>query len=94
MLNSNTTPGLPIWPSGIARLDDRVLEVTTGGGIRAAAHDIVETAVEPCRGGRLSLVLRHRAGLDRVRTSYWVEPEHEAAVRRLVDAVATTKGQA
>lgn len=62
--------------------------------LRVAAHDIVETAVEPCRAGRLSLVLRHRAGLDRGRTSYWGEPEHEAALRRLVDAVATTKGQA
>jgi len=75
-------------------LDDGVLEVTIGGGIRVAAHDIVESAVQPCRAGRLSLVLRYRAGLGRVRTSSWVEPEHEAALRRLVDAVTTTTGQA
>jgi hypothetical protein len=94
MLIANTTPDVPIWPSGIARLDDGVLEVTTGDGIRVAAHDIVEISVEPPRAGRLSLTLRYRAGLDRVRTSYWVAPEHEAALRRLVDAVATTKGEA
>jgi len=57
-----------------------------------AAHDIVEIVVEPSRAGRLSLTLRYRAG-DSVRTSYWVEPEHEAALRRLVDAVAT-RGEA
>jgi hypothetical protein len=94
MLNASTTPDLPIWPSGIARLDDGVLEVTTGDGIRVAVHHIVEIADEPPRAGRLSLTLEYRAGLDMVRTSYWVEPEYEAALRRLVDAVATTKGQA
>ena len=75
-------------------MDDGVLEVTTDDGIRVAAHDIVETADESCRAGRFALMLRYQAALDRVRTSYWVEPEREAALRRLVDAVATTTGEA
>jgi hypothetical protein len=94
MLNANTTRDLPIWPSGIARLDDGVLEATTGDGIRVAVRGVVEIADEPPRAGRLSLTLGYRAWLDMVRTNYWVEPEHEAALRRLVAAVATTKGQA
>jgi hypothetical protein len=36
----------------------------------------------------------YRAGLDTVKTSFWVEPEHEAALRRLVDAVTETKRDA
>jgi hypothetical protein len=47
MSNANTTQDLPIWPSGIARLDNGVLEVTTGDGIRVAARDIAEIGVEP-----------------------------------------------
>jgi hypothetical protein len=94
MLNSNTTPDLPVWPSGIARFDDGILEVTTGDGIRVTANDILEIDVEPPRAGRLSLRLRYRAGLNQVKTSYWVDSEHEEALRRLVDAVMTTKGAA
>ena len=93
MSNSNTTR---ISPSG--RAEPRgwttgSFEVTTGDGIHVAAHEIVEITVEPPRAGRLSPTLRYRAGLNSVRTSYWVEREHEAALRRLVDAVAATKGQ-
>jgi len=33
MSNSNTTV-VPIWPSGIARFGDGILEVTTGDGVR------------------------------------------------------------
>jgi hypothetical protein len=94
MFTSETTPDLPIWPSGIARFADGILEVTTGEGIRVAAADVIEIGVEPPRAGRLSLTLAYRAGLDRVRTSYWVEPENEAALRQLADAVAQTKGEA
>jgi hypothetical protein len=94
MLNSNATPDVPIWPSGIARFDGQVLEVTTGDGIRVAARDILEIAVEPPRATRLSLRLRYRAGLDRAKTSYWVAPQHKTALRRLVAAVATAKEQA
>jgi hypothetical protein len=94
MLHSNTTRDLPIWPSGLARLDNGILEVTTGDSIRVAAQDIVEIGVEPPRAGRLSLTLRYRAGLDRVGTSSWVEHQHEAALRRVVDAVTRTKGEA
>ena len=94
MLNAKATPDLRLWPSGIARLHDGILEITTGDGIRVAVQDILEIAVEPPRAGRLSLTLRYRAGLDGVRTSYWVQPVHEAALRQLVDAIATTKRHA
>jgi hypothetical protein len=94
MLNSNASLELPVWPSRIARLHDGVLEITTGDGIRVAARDIVDIGVEPPRAGRLSLRLSYRAGLNKARTSYWVEPQHEAALQRLVDAVATTKAGA
>jgi hypothetical protein len=85
--NQTRHAALPIWPSGVARLTDGILEVTTGDGIRVATGDIVEIGVEPPRSGRLSLKLVYRAGLDRVRRSYWVEGEHEAALRLLVDEV-------
>jgi hypothetical protein len=94
MLNSNATPDLPTWPSGTARFDGGILEVTAGDGIRAAVDDIVEIGVEPACAGRLSLTLGHRAGLDKTRASYGVEPQHEAALRRLVKDVAVTKGEA
>jgi hypothetical protein len=89
-----TTPDVPIWPSGIARFSDGILEVTTGDGIRVAARDVVDIGVEPPRAGRLSLRLRYRAGLARVKTSYWVQPGDEAALRRLVHYVATMPGAA
>jgi hypothetical protein len=53
-----------------------------------------EIGVKPPRAGRFSLTLSYRAGLDKARTSYWVEPEYEAALQRLVDAVTTTRGAA
>jgi hypothetical protein len=87
MTTTETSPALPIWPSGVAGLTDGMLEVTTGDGIRVATADIVEIGVQPPRAGRLSLKLVYRAGLNRVKTSFWVEPEHEAALRLLVDAV-------
>jgi len=89
-----TTPELPIWPSGVARFADGILEVTTGDGFRVAAGDIVEIGVEPPRAGRLSLALVYRAGLNRIKTSRWVQPEHEAALRQLVDAVTKSKREA
>ena len=91
---ANTNPEIPIWPSGIARFTHGVLDVTTGEGVRVAARDITEIGVDRPRAGRLSLRLRYRAGLDRVRTSFWVEPEHRAALQRLVDTVATAKAEA
>ena len=90
----NTSPDVPIWPSGIARFVDGILEVTTGQGIRLAVRDIDEIGVRPPRAGRFSLRLRYRAGLSKVKTGYWVEPAHEAALRMLVDAVATAKAAA
>jgi hypothetical protein len=87
IINQARATVLPIWPSGVARLTDGILEVTTGDGIRVATGDIVEIGVEPPRRGRLSLRLEYRAGLDRVRRSYWVDGEHEAGLRLLVDDV-------
>jgi hypothetical protein len=83
---------LPIWPSGIARLSDGILEVTTGDGIRVATRDILDIGTKPPRAGRLSLTLEYRAGLDTVKTSYWVEPENEAALNELVAAVRAEAG--
>jgi hypothetical protein len=94
MISKEPSPELPIWPSGIATFTDGILEVTTGDGIRVAAPDIVQIGVEPPRAGRLSLALVYRAGLNRVKTSRWVEPEHEAALRQLVDTVMETKREA
>ena len=79
---------LPIWPSGIARFADGILEVTTGDGIRVAAQDVIDIGVEPPRAGRLSLTLKYRAGLSRNKTSYWVDASHEAALNELVEAVS------
>jgi hypothetical protein len=94
MSNSNTTPDLPIWPSGTARLDGAIVEVTAGDGIRVAVDDVVEIGVRPPRVGRLSLTLKYRAGLDSAKASHGVPPEHEAVLQRLVDEVATTRGEA
>jgi hypothetical protein len=76
-----------IWPRGIARFADGILEVTTGEGIRVAASDISEIAIAPPVAGRLSLAVSYRAGLDKVGRSYWVERRHDAALRALVAAV-------
>jgi hypothetical protein len=84
---------LPIWPSGIARLSDGILEVTTGDGIRVATRDILDVEVKPPRAGRLSLQLKYLAGLDTVKTSYWVEPENEAALHELVAALKAEAGR-
>jgi hypothetical protein len=80
-------PDLPIWPSGVARLSDGILEVTTGDGVRIAVRDIQEIGVDPPHAGRLSLAVKWRAGLDTARTSFWVEPENEPALSELVAAV-------
>lgn len=79
---------LPIWPSGIARFSGGILEVTTGDGLRVAARDIEEISVKPPRAGRFTLAVKFRAGLDRQKRGYWVEPEHEAALRAFVSDVA------
>jgi hypothetical protein len=83
---------VPIWPTGVARLTDGILEVTTGDGIRVAARDILEIGVESPRAGRLLLKLKYRAGLNQTKTSYWVEGQHEEALRQLVDEVAAARG--
>ena len=79
---------LPIWPSGVARFSDGILEVTTGDGVRVAAVDILDIGIEEPRMGRYSLRLKYRAGLGTTKTSYWVEPQNEPALRELVDTVS------
>jgi hypothetical protein len=78
---------LELWPSGLARLSDGILEVTTGEPIRVPVGDILEIGTKPPRAGRLSLTLRYRAGLDTVGTSWWVEARNDAALHALVAAV-------
>ncbi len=78
---------LPIWPSGIARFADGILEITTGEGLRVAAQDIEEIYVKPPRAGRFSLKIKFRAGLGRHKHGYWVGGEHEAALHALVSRV-------
>lgn len=78
---------LPIWPTGIARFSDGILEVTTGEGLRVAAQDIEEIYVKPPRAGRFSLKVKFRAGLGWQKHGYWVEAEHEAALQALVSRV-------
>ena len=78
---------LPIWPSGIARFSNGILEVTTGEGLRVAARDIEEIYVKPPRAGRFSLKIKYRAGLGWQKHGYWVEAEHEAALHALVSRV-------
>jgi hypothetical protein len=82
-----TTP-LPIWPSGIARFADGILDVTTGDGLRVAAADILAIDVEPARRGRLSLFVSYRLGLGKAKRSFWVDASHEVALRELVRRVA------
>ena len=82
---------LPIWPSGVARFADGILEVTTGEGIRVAARDILEVGMKP-KAGRLSLTLEYRAGLSTNKTSFWVEAPYEAELRALVVAVSAERG--
>ena len=78
---------VPIWPTGIARFADGILEVTTGEGLRVAAQDIEEIYVKPPRAGRFSLKVKFRAGLGWQKHGYWVEAEHEAALHALVSKV-------
>ena len=78
---------LPIWPTGIARFSDGILEVTTGEGLRVAAQDIEEIYVKPPRAGRFSLKVKSRAGLGWQKHGYWVEAKHEAALHALVSRV-------
>jgi hypothetical protein len=87
MSQTPNSPSLPIWPSGMARLADGILEVTTGEGIRVAAADITEIGIDPPRAGRLSLTLAYRAGLGKHTTGYWVEAKHAAALRHFVECV-------
>jgi hypothetical protein len=78
---------LPIWPTGIARFSNGILEVTTGEGIRVAARDIEEIYVKAPRAGRFSLKVKYRAGLGWRKHGYWVEAQHEAALHALVSRV-------
>jgi hypothetical protein len=75
-----------IWPSGIARLADGILEVTTSD-VRVALGDILEVGSKPPRLGHLSLTLKYRQGLETISMSRGVEQEHGDALRSLVETV-------
>jgi hypothetical protein len=81
-----TTPQLPLWPSGVARCDDGILEITLGG-LRVAARDVVAIDVAPALGARLLLTLAHREGFETVQRTFWVAIADHDALVRLVAAV-------
>jgi hypothetical protein len=68
MTIKEASPELPIWPAGVARFADGILEVTTGDGIQVAAGDIVDIGVEPPRAGRRAL--RNARAVTRTRTRH------------------------
>jgi hypothetical protein len=82
-----TTPQLPLWPSGVARCDDGILEITLGGGLRVALRDVVAIDVAPALGARLLLNLAHRDGFATVHRKYWVAIADHEALLRLVATV-------
>jgi hypothetical protein len=90
-MGSISAVDLELWPSGLARLADGILEVTTGEPIRVPVSDIIEIGWKPPRAGRLSLTLRYRAGLDTVSGSWWVESRNEAALHALIEAVEASR---
>jgi hypothetical protein len=78
---------VPIWPSGLARLDDGILELTPGDGLRVATRDILDIALVPALGARLQLTLAYRDGFATVRRRYWVAVADHDHLQRLVTAV-------
>lgn len=78
---------VPIWPSGLARLDDGILEVTLGTGLRVAARDITAIALAPALGARLLLTVSHRNGFDTIERRFWVAVADHDHLQRLVTAV-------
>jgi hypothetical protein len=75
---------VPLWPSGVARLDDGILEVLAGAGLRIPVRDVVEIDLQPALGARLLLALSYRRGLDTVHHGFWVAHADHDALARLV----------
>jgi hypothetical protein len=48
--------------------------------------------VEPPKKGRLSVKFEYQAGLNKNKTSAWIEEEHEAELNELVSAVQAAIG--
>ncbi|MGD0833422.1 MAG: hypothetical protein ABSA40_03220 [Candidatus Dormibacteria bacterium] len=80
-----------LWPSGLARFADGVLEVTLGDSIRVPVRDVMEIGAKPPKLGRPSLTLRYRSGLETIGKSWWVEPQETEALRVLVEAVQAAR---
>jgi hypothetical protein len=80
-------PQLPLWPSGVARCDDGILEITLGGGLRVATCDVLRLDVAPALGARLLLTLAYRDGFDTIERKYWVAVADHDRVQRLVAEV-------
>src|SRR3954447_19492155 len=78
---------LPLWPSGIARLDDGILEITAGDGLRVAVRDVVAIDVHPALGARLLLSLSHRKGFETIQAKFWVAIADADGLQALVGAV-------
>ena len=76
---------VPSWPSGHVKLDGDVLEFGAGDLARVPLADIDKLEVKRA-AGRLSLKVEYKAGLNNVKTSVWVEEEHEPALNELVAA--------
>jgi len=84
----------PIWPTGIARYADGILEVTTGEGLRVAARDLISVEVKPPRAGRLTMKVAYRAGFNTNKRSFWVEMPNEIALHQLVGAAQGARAAA
>jgi len=77
---------VPVWPSGLARFDDGILEIV-GDGLRVAARDIRSLEVVPALGARLQLRLTYRKGFDTIERRYWVAVAEHDHLLRLVAQV-------
>ena len=77
---------VPVRPSGLGRLDDGILEITTGAGLRVALRDVLAIGLAPALGGRLLLTVSYRDGVDVVHRRAWVAAADHDDLRRLVTA--------
>lgn len=78
--------GVAIWPTGLARFDDGVLEVV-GEGLRVAARDLVAVELLPALGARLQLRVEYRKGFETSQRRFWVAVADHDDLARLVARV-------
>jgi hypothetical protein len=83
---------VPSWPSGRVKLDGDTLEFGAGDLTRVPVADVKKFEVGGSAKGRLSLKIEYQAGLNQVKTSAWVEEQHEAELNELVGAVQSAMG--